>query len=461
MREKLVKLEKFLFYLLVLSFFVQKRLVWPVGGGGFNEWTSVYFYASDILLAALIFLWWRRAGEIQWRNFFKVDFFKQAEGPLFLFLIVAGLSLAVSQNRVLGFYGFIKLLEMAALFFYVKSNFDKLFNLEKFWQFFIAGAALQSIVALIQFFTQKSLGLKFLAESPLAPDLAGVAKITVAGQNFVRAYGLVPHPNVLAAILVAAIFGLAYLVIKNYAVSKIWQKIIYGVALVLNSAALFFTFSRAVTLIGFLLLIGWAAIIFLRQKNYRRPITIFIILLFIVHCSLFTVFRSYFFSRYDIANIGESQSLNLRVFYNGVALKFIKQNPFLGLGQGNFVWALEKIQASLPAWRFQPVHDIYLLIASEIGILGLLAFLWFLFLTIRGAWQKSNIFSCLPAEALAKAGLLLIVNCLLLIALFDHFLWDLQQGQIIFWLFLGLLVSVVQSGQRHCLDNSINKKLSL
>ncbi|TSC53767.1 MAG: Uncharacterized protein LiPW39_99, partial [Parcubacteria group bacterium LiPW_39] len=233
------------------------RLIWQ-GGGNFNEWTSVYLYTSDILIVALIFLWWRRgAREIKWKDFLKVEFWKKTEGALLIFLIIAGLSIIISPNKTLGLYGFFKLLEFALLFLYVRNNFAKLFNWEKLWQFFIAGAALQSAIALIQFFTQKSLGLKFLAESPLNSDLAGVAKIIVDGEKIIRAYGLVPHPNVLAAILIVAIFGLIWLFLKKYQRLDMAKKTIFGAVFILLSSALFLTFSRTIIIVGLILLIWW------------------------------------------------------------------------------------------------------------------------------------------------------------------------------------------------------------
>lgn len=273
--SRLLKIEKIVFYLLVFFAFFQGRLIWHIFGAQFNEWTSAYLYLTDILIAAVIFLWLLRIYKnLSWENikrgFGSLDF------VLVMFLIVSTLSIIVSNKFYLSFYSFFKIFEMALLFIYVSRNFKKLFSLERFWQVFIASASAQSVVAIIQSINQKSLGLKYLFESPLNASIAGVAKIDVAGQKIIRAYGLVPHPNILAAILILALFGLAYLFLKNYRSLKKWQKIIYGAALVLNSTALFFTFSRGVTLIGFLALICWAAIIFFRQKNYRCEIIIFL-----------------------------------------------------------------------------------------------------------------------------------------------------------------------------------------
>lgn len=427
-----LRAEKWLFYLLVFFLFLQLRFVFYSFRPQFNEWASAYFYITDILIFALVFLWLARRIKEGFRS--RFDWLERA---LFLFLLVSGLSIIVSNNLWLSFYSWIKLLELAALFLYVKNNFSLLFELKKFWQIFIAGAAFQAAIALVQFFKQGSLGLKIFAESPISPDIAGVAKIVVEGEKIIRAYGLVPHPNILATILVLAIFGLAFLFLKSYEKLDISGKIAFGLFFALFSSALFFTFSRAVTISGLIFLIFWLAAVFLHKQNHRKPIIIIFVLLLAIGCLLSAVYWSYLSARYDIVALGQSQALNLRVFYSKMAWDIIKGSPIFGIGQGNFVWTISSL-GLFEDWVYQPVHNVYFLIVVETGILGLLAFLLFLFKVIRSVYQQK-----LEAaeDKLTVNCLLFVVCCLLTIGLFDHFLWDLQQGQLMFWLFLGALAS--------------------
>ncbi|MBU2037356.1 O-antigen ligase family protein [Patescibacteria group bacterium] len=484
----LVKIEKALFYFLVFAGFWQWRVVWlpaelssalpaklslALAGQQFNEWTVFSLYATDLVVAAIFILW-------AWRIIYKKRLvsnppkaelssgqpslkggsdspplggvrgdFDYGKITLYMFLLFCALSLFVASDKMLALFRFIKLLEFVGLYFYVRYNFAGLYSLKKIWQWFIAGAALQSMVAIAQFLTQQSLGLKFFAESPLAPNLAGVAKIVVAGEKIIRAYGLVPHPNILAAMLIMAIFGLVWLFLTNKFVipaeagiqdsgSRIkcgmTQRrigvLLFIVIFALLSIALFVTFSRGVIIIGGVLFFAWLIYLWRNSKESRKPIVFICVILFLVSCFLFLVFRPYVSARYDPASLAGSQSVDLRSFYNQEAIKMIWQKPLLGLGLGNFVPALKQT-ASLPLWQYQPAHNIYLLIAAEVGLLALLAFLVFLFLTVRSVWKFRR--------DLAVSCLLFAVGCLLFFGLFDHFLWDLQQGQILFWLMLGLL----------------------
>ncbi|PIY75070.1 MAG: hypothetical protein COY85_01340 [Candidatus Portnoybacteria bacterium CG_4_10_14_0_8_um_filter_40_50] len=108
----------------------------------------------------------------------------------------------------------------------------------------------------------------------------------------------------------------------------------------------------------------------------------------------------------------------------------------MGIGQGNFVWTFTNL-GLFENWVYQPVHNIYLLIAAETGILGLFAFLWFLFKIMRSVYLERKAIK----DKLAFYSFLSIVFFLLAIGFFDHFLWDLQQGQLMLWIMLGILAS--------------------
>ncbi|OGZ33614.1 MAG: hypothetical protein A2Y98_01625 [Candidatus Portnoybacteria bacterium RBG_19FT_COMBO_36_7] len=436
----LEKIECWLFYALVFFVPLQLRIILRSFSSQFNEWTSTYLYATDILIFLILLFWLtRKIKEKKW----KIVSFQNiwVEVGLFLFLLVSGVSIFLSNNFWLSFFSWVKLVEFSLLFLYIKYNFGKLFSLQRFWQIFMVSAVVQSGLAIYQFFAQKSLGLKILAESPIAPDILGVAKIVVDGKKIVRAYGLVPHPNILAAILMLAIFGLIYLFIKNYGKLKNWQKAVYGGTLILVSVALFFTFSRSATLIGFILFAIWLAVVYWKQAACRRPIILTAILLLAICSLLLAIYRPYVSARYDTVSLGASQAVSLRVFYSEIAWQLIKGSPILGVGQGNFVWTFIQ-PAALEDWIYQPVHNIYLLIAAETGILGLFAFLWFLFKITRSIYLEKKAIK----DRLSLYCLFSIFIFFLAIGFFDHFLWDLQQGQLMLWMGLGIIAGLSPYG---------------
>lgn len=431
-KNKILQIEEVIFYSLIFFLPFQARVIVKQWGSVFNEWNSVFFYLTDWLILAVLFLWLRRV----LRREAKVKL-GRLEFGLALFLFFGALSLFRAENLGLGVYKEVKLIEFGLIFLYVKNNFRGLVDAGRFFKVLAMSGVLQALTAIIQFGRQASLGLRILDESPLAPDLPGVAKIVVGGAKVVRAYGLTPHPNVLAAFLILAIFGLVYLFVSEYQKLSRTKNLIYGSAGVILLLSLFLTFSRIITVVGLGFLTIWLLFLLFQDKRFRRPVSTALILLFAVSGLLLAVYWPYVAARYSGLDLADGQAINLRTYYNQVALDLMSQRPLGGVGQGNFVVEFFKQRPGLENWLYQPVHNVYLLIAVQSGVLSLLAFLWFLFLIIRGAWSRRN--------DLSVSCLLLIVNCLLLIALFDHFLWDLQQGQIVFWLFLGILATVGHS----------------
>ena len=97
------------------------------------------------------------------------------------------------------------------------------------------------------------------------------------------------------------------------------------------------------------------------------------------------------------------------------------------MGIGQFVPALMQKLPRYPASIYQPAHSIYLLIIDEMGVPGLLALLAFL-----GIWlvrHRGNRYVVIGMAALLMLGI------------FDHFFWTLQQGGLVFWGLLGILDS--------------------
>lgn len=440
---KLIKIEKTFFYLLVFFLPFQIRLVLRQFSGKFNEWSSAYLYLTDIMILALLVFWGMRIfsnarllKKIKPQESLYVSFCdfarKAVKRDFFIlaFLVVGALSLLVADNAKLGFYSWLKLLEFSFFFFYLKYNFSRFLDLEKVFQVLVGAAIFQSVFAIAQFFRQKSLGIKYL-ESPISPEMPGVAKIILDGKNIIRAYGLMPHPNILVAFLFLAIFGLAFLFFKNCGRIKTGGKIIFGLIATIFLWAFVLTFSRVAAAIGLLFFLSWL-VWNGRKKEFKKLILSVLSFFAVVLALLILVYYSSLFARYSIENFGKSQAVDLRVYYNKAAWDSIKEIPVSGVGQGNFVWDMSRL-GLLPDWMYQPAHNIYLLIGSEIGVLGVLFFVFFLFLIWFGFVKAKVSF---PENCLIFFFYFIIIT-----GLFDHYWWDIQQGQLMLWLVLGILAS--------------------
>ena len=114
------------------------------------------------------------------------------------------------------------------------------------------------------------------------------------------------------------------------------------------------------------------------------------------------------------------------------ALEMINRYPLTGVGLGNYLVRLPEFGQSLKTVRgLQPVHNIFLLIASETGLVGLVICLWLLLLTfIRLFTNKDPGLTC----RWLRTSLLVIV----FLGLVDHYWLTLQSSQLLLAVIFGL-----------------------
>jgi O-antigen ligase len=435
--------ERLVFYLLVFSIPIQSRLVLHSWTQPFSQWTSAYLYGTDILLGLLFLLWiWRT------RQLPKLDFNKITLFPGFwlsIFFVFSALSIINSHINSLSWYQLLKLAEFTGFYFYLTVNFGKTYELKKASLVIIASGFLQALIGIAQYLKQGSLGLRLLGESPLSVTAQGIAVFIADTHRYLRAYGSTPHPNILAAWLFTAIFSFYfYYILRQSKPGSIPKNILHEIPWLLIYAAILFafllTFSRVI-----IVLFGVGIVIQLvlsfSRRNYRQKISEIkskVIIILSVSVAVSILFCLLYWpqvkSRVHIS--AEEEAVTQRVFYNQVAESVTASHPLTGIGLGQFVPDMMSKFKYLPPGLYQPDHNIYLLIASETGLLGLAVFLLFLFFTFWRFVRRVD-FSKLRSFSFLTFGL-----SLLAMGLFDHFLLTTQQGSFIFWMTMALLASV-------------------
>lgn len=375
-----------------------------------------FLYLSDVLLVLFLVIFLK----------FNSNILKNLRiNSLVVFLILAGLSVFFSSVTGLAAYNFSRLALLVATSIVIgkllKIGIVKIEGI--FWT--LGGlAVLQSLIGILQFIKQSDLGLQRLGEATLGGAIPGVAKIVVEGAKIVRAYGTFPHPNILAAFLLVGYFALLFLWFR-YSNRRVL--IAGGIFIILLGLTL--AFSRIAWLIAALLTV----ILILRTKNWRLAV-----FLTLSVGALFLMFRPYILYRASVAT--DEPAVVLRGDYNRIGWEIIKNN-WLGVGIGNQVAFTRESGVYqkfglFEAWQFQPIHNIYLLIASEIGVLGLLAFLAFL-IKLFAEQSRSATFN-----------VIVMLSSLLLFGFTDHFLWTSQSGQLMLWLTIGLLMGFNSAEKR-------------
>lgn len=423
---------------------------------GFHEYEAVFLYASDIaLLAFLACFFATRTGAIR----------ALTNDRLVLLLAVmlgaASLSLVNAEEPLLGIAHVIRLASVA-LFAYVTSRLlagSRLF--ERILLVLVLLAVLQSVLGLMQFKMQENLGLGLLGESPISRSDPGTSKVAVGNARLVRAYGTFPHPNVLAAFLVMGLLALFHFYLhtmerralegraESFLGLNLYRRIAISAGIFIVAIGLTLTFSRAAWLTAFLASLPFVLAGFRSEARAgaerggqpRRLSSLkFLAFLLVINYLLFAILGWAAFPRAQVS--GSEPAVRDRVALNRIGLAVVRGNPF-GVGIGNQVLTAVKRNLYVPhgfreSWTWEPIHNLYLLIAAEIGVVGLAAFLVFLCLLFIRAWQGGD-----PRERMTALTLLFT---LLVLGLFDHFFWTIEQGRLMLWLAIGMLWGISNHG---------------
>ncbi|MDO8592222.1 MAG: O-antigen ligase family protein [bacterium] len=466
------KIIEYGLYLLVFLLPLQAR--WIIRPG-FTEYQTRSLYGTDILLILLLAMFILVIASDR-RKRSNLGFVAIGRGLLrryvprndrVVWLLIAGLimmsgvSVFFAISKPLAAYKFGWLILGAGLFWILaKAAYDRV---KLVWSLLL-GLALQSLLAVWQFLTQETFANKWLGMSAhQAADLA-VSAIETAGadgvgERWLRSYGGFDHPNILGGVMAVGILLLVGEIVVNnqYPISNIQtnskfkiqnSKIIFWIFLVLFSAALFFSFSRAAWLAlgaGLAALLAGAVVKknLLAQKNILQAVLVSGLVFFI----LFFQFPNLVMTRlYGGARL-ENKSVSERLESMKNSLPIIKKNWAGGTGIGNYILALERGLPERESYVYQPAHNVYLLVFSELGALGLILFLGLIFVIARrpvlGPTRQFLVklrvreIASFPSVTRNDNGAAVSIALVVLLSL-DHWLWSLHFGVLFFWLVIGL-----------------------
>ncbi|MDP2918303.1 MAG: O-antigen ligase family protein [bacterium] len=458
------KLKYIFFFLFVFSLPLQKRHIFSdtLLAGEFNEWTAISLYLSDIFLI-LTFLFWLAEFLAKHKPrplpITRYPLLVTSYWLLVTILVWSTFSLIQATNLGLAVFRLAKLLELFLLFIFVTQNLKIKKYRHYTYAVFLGTMLIQSLIALGQYWQQKSLGFKIFGENDLSAQIIDVAKIVAAGEKIMRPYGTFPHPNVLAGFLITAIMFCFYFWVLKKTREHDYLKTILLFSISFFTITLALTLSRSawlglvIALIIFII-IGKGEKSFAptntgnknfcslpnNQKNYRQKIKILLPALSVFTLTAIIVSIIFWPQIASRGAVTDSPSgdfaLSNRVFLNQIAFNFISEHPWFGIGIGNFTTRLRAFAPTLATWQLQPVHYIYFSWAAEIGIPGLLLFLFFIWRAISFGLKQI----CKNTEI---AFLLSTLFAYFTIGFLDHYFYDLEQGMLIFWLILGLIWTIL------------------
>ena len=382
------------FFLLLLLLLLPTQLAyhywpaWSLVHGIRVDYLSPTLYLTDLIILALFLL-----------SRFRVRV------PLSI-IVFTVLNILISYSPNIAIYSWLRLLEFYWLFKYLTKNSLVLstshlaLSLAVLWT---------SLLAWSQFFFQRSVGgpLYWLGERAFNIGTPGIATISLAGRLFLRPYATLPHPNALAGFLLVAGLIIFYLRPKS---------LLSHISILISALTIPLTFSRTAIILEIMILGFW---VLLKIKKIKLKIFFSGLLLLLL---------------LQLTRISSPSSLSDRLALNQKAILAISKNLLIGVGLGNFIPAAAHDSSFIIHNSFlttQPVHNIYLLLASELGLPATIA------LSLIVIRSLSHLLS-------NDKFLIICAFTILLSGAVDHYWLTLHQNQLLLTVILALLV--VKSG---------------
>lgn len=386
---------------------------------------SAVFFLTDALVLFAVILWLSvkivQPLTLGVSNFKPASLLGDFRIPLFAIFLLSSLSILWSADWRTSLF---ITLHFWLLFLFILSLKDWHDAWRPVMFGFCAALSIQVIASFVEFATQSTYFLRPLHSNwpgPFDPSVSGVSVVQFAdGLRVLRAYGTTPHPNILGGFVLFSLLG----PISLFLVSK-KPNYLALILLSLGIIVIGLTFSRSAWL-GFIVVFGF----FILKSDYFNRKLLFLLIATSLLAFLFTLYplRDLVFTRVSGSPIETEQlSRNGRSWLNQQGLDTLSQYPLTGVGVGAFIISLST--HALEGAPIEPVHNIPLLAGTELGIVGMLLII-ILFLSI--AFNLINARS--PKSILAGA----MLAGLGIIGLFDHYLWSLAPGRVMFALALGL-----------------------
>lgn len=412
---KSAKLEKILLFLTVLLLPTQLgKHFWPQFSFIYSlpiDYLSPVIYFWDLLAVALFVTFLINRGHLN----------KTALNLGFFFLLTQSVSLLGSPNPGAGLVRLEQYLVVVFFGIYLASCNLKSFKAVIGWGLTL-GIMMEAALAAGQFITGGTLGFWILGERTFTISTPGIAKFDFYQWEFLRPYGTLPHPNVLAAFILisgllsfCSVSGQFSLVQNRMKDSGVLTALVPRMTFVLAGVTLLLTVSRVAILAGF----GSAFLSF--KKKGQVMLLLLVLLLLPV---LYTRFASVL--NYDVL------SLIRREQQIGIAWGLWLTHPMLGVGLNNFIIAAASQLLAGPSRFLQPVHNIILLTLAETGIVGFLGLL----VLIGYPIIKNFRFKILNFQ--------LIWLVIIFLGMFDHYFLTLPQGYRLLFLVWGISMSMLR-----------------
>lgn len=432
-------LRRFLVWMMVFllplgidyKFFYQRT---HAGQPGFSLGTT------EIILIILLVHW--IVSSVRQKMTRKIKLYPAITLPTLALIAMHFVSMLAAKNPLLTLFDAIVYVKMLIFFLYLANNLHDQEDMSTITSALFFGLIIQSIFMMLQYYKGSPLGLVGTEELQnfMAFRREGVYVSRPGGtignvNGFARYLGFVlPMASIfmltsndrknLPLAFIASIGGLVALIISQ-------TRSVWGPFIVCMVFALIYIFTRNL----------------LSMRVIKR-----ILLGLVLFSVVLVVYRDVVYNRLTADDHGSAKA---RVTTAKVALDIISDHPIIGIGANNYdyyirsYWVIEDVFTKIAI-----VHNYYLLMIAQLGIIGFGSFLWLLialFIRMRTAMR-----SRVKYYRQIAVGIMASFICFLLAALADGY-----QGLILLYLFWGQAAMIEAiNGREDDYDDQIVEMIS-
>jgi putative inorganic carbon (HCO3(-)) transporter len=216
----------------------------------------------------------------------------------------------------------------------------------------------------------------------------------------------------------------------------------YLLGFVICSTVIFLTYSYGAWM-GFGVAILFLILFFQKKIVWRKKVLLLIIATLFLSAFFFFQHNTEKFQNF--INFSRS-SFESRIMIWKSSAAILKDRPFLGIGPGNFQDFYLDYQKKFPPyleWAVPQPHNLFLAFYLQCGLLGLIGFLWLIFLFFKKGFQ-----AIASKQQTANSKQLSIILIAIMLYILIHGLVDTPYWKndlaIIFWIIIGLM-QVIQN----------------
>jgi O-antigen ligase len=307
--------------------------------------------------------------------------------------------------------------------------------------------ALNTLVGLGQFTGQRALGLSAMGElRALNPSASGTSVVQAGETRLLRPYGLLPHPNVFAGVVLAGLLATLPAMIQRRRAAAALAAILFLTGL----WGLCLSFSRSGWIAFGAGLLLWAA--FTWRRGRRHAAFLAVVACAAVGVVFAATYQPLLNARISISKENtEMRSISDRLVYTRIAVEAVQQAPVQGIGAGNFPWYASYYLFYRTDYdlRGTNVHQIGLTVLAELGIVGMALF---------SAMLSGGVLLALLGRGHAayqeKTVCLAIVTAYAAIGFVDHYPYTLFHTFVIWMGMLSMAINAADSTEHPALPHN-------